>query len=79
MGNQQGKPLPPDIQDRVNDLENRIKYGKFSNNKQGEKDIEGLLDYWHKKYGGKTKRRSLPSAKELIDEHFNCANLLEKK
>jgi len=78
MGNQQGKPLPPDIQDRVNDLENRIKDGKFSNNKQGEKDIEGLLDYWHKKYGGKTKRRSLPSAKELIDGSFHCANLLEK-
>ena len=78
MGNQQGKPLPPEIQDRVNDLENRIKDGKFSNNKQGEKDIEGLLDYWHKNYGGKTKRTSLPSAKELIDEHFNCANLLEK-
>ena len=78
MGNQQGKPLPPEIQDRVNDLENRIKDGKFSNNKQGEKDIEGLLDYWHKNYGGKTKRTSLPSAKELIVEHFNCANLFEK-
>ena len=25
MGNQQGKPLPPDIQDRVNTLANRIK------------------------------------------------------
>ena len=78
MGNQQGKPLPPDIQARIDDLEKRIKDGKFSNNKQGEKDVEGLLDYWHKNYGGKTKRDSLPSAKELIDEHFNCANLLEK-
>ena len=78
MGNQQGKTLPPEIQDRVNDLENRIKVGKFSNNKQGEKDIEDLLDYWHKKYGKKTKRTSLPSAKELIDQHFNCSNILEK-
>ena len=78
MGNQQGKPLPPEIQDRVNDLENRIKDGKFSNNKQGEKDIKGLLDYWHKNYGGKTKRTSLPSAKELINQHFNCSNILEK-
>ncbi len=81
MGNQQGKPLsplPPDIQARIDDLENRIKVGKFSNNKQGEKDIEGLLDYWHLNYGGKTKRTSLPSAKELINQHFNCSNILEK-
>ncbi len=78
MGNQQGKALPPDIQARIDDLENRIKVGKFSNNKQGEKDIEGLLDYWHKNYGGKTKRTSLPSAKELINQHFNCTNILEK-
>ena len=78
MGNQQGKSLPPDIQKRVKDLENRIKVGKFSNNKQGEKDIEGLLDYYHKNYGGKTKRTSLPSAKELINQHFNCTNILEK-
>ena len=78
MGNQQGKPLPPNIQARIDDLENRIKVGKFSNNKQGEKDIEGLLDYWHKNYGGKTKRTSLPSAKELINQHFNCTNILEK-
>jgi len=78
MGNQQGKPLPPDIKARIDDLENRIKVGKFSNNKQGEKDIEGLLDYWHKNYGGKTKRTSLPSAKELINQHFNCTNILEK-
>ena len=80
MGNQQGKKaeLPPDIQARIDDLENRIKVGKFSNNKQGEKDVEDLLDYWHKKYGGKTKRDSLPSAKELINQHFNCSNILEK-
>ena len=78
MGNQQGKPLPPDIQARIDDLEKRIKDGKFSNNKQGEKDVEGLLDYWHKNYGGKTKRTSLPSAKELINQHFNCTNILEK-
>ena len=83
MGNKQGKqgkplPLPPDIQARIDDLENRIKVGKFSNNKQGEKDVEALLDYWHKKYGGKTKRDSLPSAKELINQHFNCSNILEK-
>ena len=78
MGNQQGKELPPEIQKRVKDLENRIKVGKFSNNKQGEKDIESLLDYWHKNYGGKTKRTSLPSAKELINQHFNCSNILEK-
>jgi len=78
MGNQQGKSLPPDIQARIDDLEKRIKDGKFSNNKQGEKDVEGLLDYWHKNYGGKTKRDSLPSAKELINQHFNCTNILEK-
>lgn len=83
MGNKQGKqgkplPLPPDIQARIDDLENRIKVGKFSNNKQGEKDVEALLDYWHKNYGGKTKRTSLPSAKELINQHFNCTNILEK-
>ena len=83
MGNKQGKqgkplPLPPDIQARIDDLENRIKVGKFSNNKQGEKDVEALLDYWHENYGGKTKRDSLPSAKELINQHFNCANILEK-
>ena len=77
MGNQQGKPSSK-IQKRVKDLENRIKVGKFSNNKQGEKDIEGLLDYYHKNYGGKTKRTSLPSAKELINQHFNCSNILEK-
>ena len=77
MGNQQGKP-PPEIQARIKDLENRIKVGKFSNNKQGEKDIEGLLDYYHKNYGGKTKRTSLPSAKELINQHFNCTTILEK-
>jgi len=47
MGNQQGKSeeLPPEIQARIDDLENRIKVGKFSNNKQGEKDVEALLDY----------------------------------
>lgn len=78
MGNKQGKPLPPDIQARIDDLENRIKVGKFSNNKQGEKDIEGLLNYWHKNYGGKTKRTSLPTAKELIDQHFNCTTIVEK-
>lgn len=83
MGNKQGKqgkplPLPPDIQARIDDLENRIKVGKFSNNKQGEKDVEALLDYWHENYGGKTKRDSLPSAKELINQHFNCSNILEK-
>ena len=78
MGNQQGKPLPPEIKKRVKDLENRIKVGQFSNNKQGEKDVEELLDYWHKNYGGKTKRTSLPSAKELINQHFNCSNILEK-
>ena len=78
MGNQQGKPLPPEIKKRVKDLENRIKVGQFSNNKQGEKDIEGLLDYWHKNYGGKTKRTSLPSAKEFINKHFNCTTILEK-
>ena len=77
MGNQQGKP-PSAIQARIKDLENRIKVGKFSNNKQGEKDIEGLLDYYHKNYGGKTKRTSLPSAKELINQHFNCTTILEK-
>ena len=77
MGNQQGKPSS-EIQKRVKDLENRIKVGKFSNNKQGEKDIEGLLDYYHKNYGGKTKRTSLPSAKELINQHFNCTTILEK-
>ena len=55
MGNQQGKPLPPNIQARIDDLENRIKVGKFSNTKQGDKDVERLLDYWHKNYGGKTK------------------------
>jgi len=80
MGNQQGKKaeLPPEIQKRIVDLQNRIKVGKFSNNKQGEKDIEGLLDYYHKNYGGITKRTSLPSAKELINQHFNCSNILEK-
>ena len=80
MGNQQGKSksLPPEIQARIDDLENRIKVGKFSNNKQGEEDVEALLDYWHKNYGGKTKRDSLPSAKELINQHFNCSNILEK-
>jgi hypothetical protein len=78
MGNQQGKSLPPDIKARIIDLEKRIKDGKFSNNKQGEEDVEGLLDYWHKNYGGKTKRTSLPTAKELIDQHFNCSNILEK-
>ena len=79
MGNQQGKQLPPEIEKRVKDLENRIKVGKFSNNKQGEKDIEGLLDYWHKNYGGKTKRtikesyaskstRSTRPSKKVISE-----------
>ena len=77
MGNKQSQPQ--EIQKRITDLERRIREkGHFGNNVQDREDVEKLLDYWHKKYGKKTKRNSLPTAAELIKDNFTCSGLLTK-
>jgi hypothetical protein len=74
MGNKQS--IPKEMLDRIEDLEQRIQKGKFSNNDKGIKDIENLLGYWDEKYG--IAGQKVEDGKVLLKNHFNCETIVER-